>query len=195
MPSSRARTSWRISECPDRGHRARRRSGEFVARPIGERAVLARERLGEDRLAGSAREAFIIVADRGRARLAGLGRQAEVPFGVVLHPRGHVDHHRAGEARRRRPGKDMPEHGRAERPADPDRALEVERLGELGDVGGHPLDRRRGAVRGARAAVAAQVDRDDPEIVGQRLLRARRSPHAPSARAAARSACRCPQSR
>ena len=85
------------------------------------------------------------------ARLAGLGREAEVPFGVVLDPRGHVDHHRAGEARGGRPGQDVPEDGRAERPADSDRAFEVERVGELGDVGGHPLDGRRRARRAAEA--------------------------------------------
>ena len=126
MPSSRPRTSWRISDCPDRGHRA-----GVVARRIRALAqsasarCSARDRLGEDRLAGGEREAL----DNRRGSRCGAPRSASgdrprIPFGVVPHPRGHVDHHRAGEARRRRAGEHVPEHGRAQRPADPDRALE-----------------------------------------------------------------------
>ena len=69
------------------------------------------------------------------------------------------------------PGEDVPEHGRAHRPADPDRAFEVERFGELGDVGGELLDGRPLAGAG-RGAMAAQVDRDHPEIGGELGLRA-----------------------
>ena len=89
----------------------------------------------------------------------------------MQHPRGHVDHDRAGEARRGRTGEDVPEDRRAERPADPDRALKVERLGQLGNVAGDPLDGRPRAGLGRRA-VAAQVDGDDPEMVGELGLRA-----------------------
>ena len=172
MRSSRARTSWRISEVQTEPIDADIVAGEFPSGPIGKAAMLGRDRLGEDRLAGAEREAFEIVADGEAARLAGLGRKAEIPFLVVPHPGGHVDHHRAGEPGRGRAGEDVPEDRRAQRPADPDRALKIERVGELGDVRGHPLDRRAGAVCG-RSAMAAQVDGDDPEISRQPLLRAK----------------------
>ena len=149
---------------PDRADRGRIVAGEFEAGPVGERAVPGRDRLGEDRLAGGQREAFEIVADRDAARLAGLGREAEIPFGVILHPRGHVDDHGAGEARGGGAGKDVPEDGRAERPADADRALEVQRLGQLGDVGRHPLDARR------RAAAAAEAPWPRRSIVMIRMV-------------------------
>ena len=95
---------------PDRGDRGGVVAGEFGAGPVGELACSARDRLGENRLAGAgaklSKSSRIAIA----ARLAGLGRKAEVPFGVVPDPRGHVDDHRAGEARRR-PGR--PAHARA----------------------------------------------------------------------------------
>jgi len=158
--------------CPNGADRAGVVAGEFVARPLGHVALVGRDRVGEDALAGGRGEAFEILADGNASRLAGLGREAQIPFGVVADPRRHVDHHRAGEARGGRAGEDMPENGRAHRPADPDRALEPERLGERGDVGRELLDGRPGAVD-ARGAVAAQIDRDDPEIPGEIGLRAK----------------------
>ena len=131
--------------------------------------MLGRHRLGEDRLAGGEGETGEILADREAARLAGLGRKAEVPFRVVLHPRGHVDDDGAGETAGGRPGQNVPEDRRAQRPADADRAFQVERVGQAGDVGGELLDRRPRAVP-RRFAVAAQIDGDDPVVAGELLL-------------------------
>ena len=131
--------------------------------------MLGRHRLGEDRLARGVSEAGEIFADGEAARLAGLGREAEVPFGVVLDARGHVDDDRAGEAGGGRSGQDMPEHGGAERPANPDRAVEVERVGQIGDVGRELLDRRPFAAL-RRFAMAAQVDGDDAMVAGKLRL-------------------------
>ena len=66
---------------PERGDGGGIVAGELAGSPSRRaRARSLLDRLGEDRLAGGEREALEIVADRGAARLAGLGRQAEVPF-------------------------------------------------------------------------------------------------------------------
>ena len=156
---------------PDRGHRLGVVAGKLGARPVGGFAHALRDGLSEYRLAGVQCETLEIVADRGRARGASLRRQAERPIAVVEHPGRHVDDHRAGEPFAGGSGQHLPEHGGAERPADSDRAFEVERLHQLGDIRGEPLDARRRA-RAPRFAMPAQVDNDEPMVGGERLLRA-----------------------
>ena len=155
--------------CPDGSDRIGIVAREFEAGPVGELAVLRRHRLGEDRLPGGQCEALEIVADGEAAGLAGLGREAQIPLVVVADAGGHVDDDRPGEAVPGRAGEDVPEDGRAERPADSDRALKVQGSGQLGDVRRHPLDAGcRGRVTGC--PVPAQVDGDDPEVPGELFL-------------------------
>src|SRR3546814_13800658 len=63
----------------------------------------------------------------------------------------------------------MPEDGSSQGPTDADSVLEVERLGEAGNVRGQLLDRRRIAHR-ARFAMAPKVDGDKAEGIGQLML-------------------------
>src|SRR3546814_2452015 len=88
---------------------------------------------------------------------------------VVHHARRHVDADGAREAVRRGTGQHMPEDGSSQGPTDADSVLEVERLGEAGNVRGQLLDRRRIAHR-ARFAMAPKVDGDKAEGIGQLML-------------------------
>src|SRR3546814_2006571 len=85
---------------------------------------------------------------------------------VVHHARSHVDDDGAREAVRRGTGQHMPEDGSSQGPTDADSVLEVERLGEAGNVRGQLLDRRRIAHR-ARFAMAPKVDGDKAEGIGR----------------------------
>ena len=75
---------------------------------------------------------------------------------------------------RGRPGQHAPEHGRAERPADPDRALQLRAPGQPGHVLGEQADGGRHRP-GRRPAVAAQVDGDRPGRRRRARAAARRS--------------------
>ena len=140
-----------------------------------------------------AREALEIVADRDAARLAGLGREAEIPFGVVAHPRGHVDDDRAGEARRRR-GRTGRARARS-RPATsrPRSRRRRSSASASSETSAASCSTRRPLAGPGRGAVAAQIDRDRPGNRRRDRPGRERSRHAPSARAAARAACPRPR--
>ena len=134
---------------PDRRHGVGVVAGELQARPVGELAHFGRHRLGEDRLAGAR-------ARRSRNRRGSRSLRASQASGE--RPRSHsasfftraVMSTTTAPAKRAAAGPASTCH-RIVAPSDqptPIAPSQVERVGELGDVGRHPLDARRRHVLG-----------------------------------------------
>ena len=130
--------------CPDRADRAGIVAREFEARPVGQGAMLLRHRLSEDRMGRIAREAFEILAmARTRAsQAAGESPKSHCASFFTRAVMSTTTARRSALRPARRSARGWWRRRTSRRRSRP----QGRARGQLGDVGGHPLDGRRGAV-------------------------------------------------